>query len=622
MLRNPFFLLAIGLPTTFASAQALTDPSATTIVNKYGQEVTVVAASSFRITPPLREWSEAITEEAEQMKRESHDGNRPLPPMKPLAEQDPPTMDAALQLVPATHRLRTPLVSFNGQNGSGYPPDPTGAAGPDHYVQAVNTAFRVYTKTGTGVGAAHNLSSLWAGSADEGDPIVLYDRHADRWFISQFNSGSPNHMLLALSQTGDPTGAYYTWSFNFTSFPDYPKFSVWWDGYYMTSNSSKTAIVFEREAMLTGSANARMVALSAPNALNDGFRSVLPADADGEIPPAGTPCYFFNLEDNGWNGVTTDRIKVYEMTTDWNTLANTNVVLSRTLTTTAFDGAFPANWDDIAQPGTTQKLDAIAGVFNFRAQYMRWGGYNTVVLCNVVDVNGSDHAGIRWYELRDADDGQWNIYQQGTWSPDAAHRWIGSIAMDAQGNIGLAYSHSDPANSGYPGLRYTGRYANDPLGQMTVAEQVGVNGTASQSGFNRYGDYAHLSLDPNGTTFWFTGEYIGSGGNARTRIFSFDLAADVSVQENDPLYATAAMHVVDAGGILEVSVDGLSSDDPLGFDVIGLNGGTVRHQDAEPRNKRWSTRVDVRDLAAGPYFVRVANGRFQKAQRIVIPGKR
>lgn len=621
MLRAHCTFLSFTLIHGLATAQNGTDVPLRTVVNKYGQEVTMVTASEFKITPPMREWARVIEEENDAMKKESHDGNRPLPPMKPLAEQDPPTVDAALQTVPATRMMRSPLVSFNGQNGSGYPPDPTGSAGPTNYVQAVNTSFRVYTKTGTGVGTAHNLSSLWTGSADEGDPIVLYDRHADRWFISQFNSG-PNRMLIAVSQTGDPTGSYYTWSFNFTQFPDYPKLSVWWDGYYMTSNSSKTAIVFEREAMLAGNANARMIALSAPSASNDGFRSVLPADADGEIPPAGTPCYFFNMEDNSWAGVTADRIKVYEMSTDWTNTANTAVVLTRTLNTTAFDGSFPGNWDDIAQPGTSQKLDAIAGVFNFRAQYMRWGGYNTVVLCNVVDVNGSDHAGIRWYELRDADDGVWNIHQQGTWSPDAAHRWIGSIAMDNEGNIGLAYSFSDPANNGYPGLRYTGRYANDPLGQMTVAEQVGMNGTASQAGINRYGDYAHLSLDPNGTTFWYTGEYIGSGGNTRTRIFSFDLASDVSVQEHDPLYATATLQVIDQDGVLAVDLKGLSSDDRLSFDVIGLNGATVRHQDAQPRDRKWNARIDVRDLAAGPYFVRVANGRFQKAQRIILPGKR
>ncbi len=620
MSRATLFLLFSALAVASVQAQS-GDPVPEVFHNSLGQEVTVVTASGFQVTPPLYDWP-AVKDEDDHESKEAHDGNRPVHPRKPSAEIDPPTIDPALQTVPAERRMRAPLVSFNGQNGSGYPPDPTGAAGPDRYLQAVNTAFRVYTKTGSSVGTAHNLSSLWTGSADEGDPIVLYDRHADRWLISQFNSGSPNKMLLALSQTSDPAGAYYTWSFNFSQFPDYPKLSVWWDGYYFTSNSNKTAVVFEREAMLNGVANARMVALSAPNVLTDGFTSVLPADADGEIPPAGTPCYFFNMEDNGWNGVAADRIKVYEMTTDWNTLANTSVVLTRTLATTAFDSSFPASWNDIAQPGTTQKLDAIAGVFNFRAQYMRWGGYNTVVLCNVVDVNGSDHAGIRWYELRDADDGVWNIYQQGTWSPDAAHRWLGSIAMDNQGNIGLAYSFSDPANNGYPGLRYTGRYATDPFGQMTVAEQVAINGAGSQTGFNRYGDYAQMSLDPNGTTFWYTGEYLAAGGNTRTRIFSFDLTSNVSVQDQDPLYATAVMKVTQQDGSLNVSIDGLSSDERLSFDVVALNGATLRHQDAQPRDKRWSVQVDVKDLAAGPYFVRLANGRFQKAERIILTGKR
>ncbi len=176
-------------------------------------------------------------------------------------------------------------------------PDPTGAAGPDRYVQAVNTAFRVYQKTGTPDGISSSLSSLWSGSDNLGDPIVMYDRHADRWFISQFNSG-PNRMLLAVSETPDPRGAYFTYEYTFSQFPDYPKFSIWWDGYYMTSNSNKTAVVFERSRMLTGDPTARMIALSAPSVINSGFTSVLPADADGDLPPTGTPCYFFNIEDN------------------------------------------------------------------------------------------------------------------------------------------------------------------------------------------------------------------------------------------------------------------------------------------------------------------------------------
>ena len=79
-----------------------------------------------------------------------------------------------------------------------------------------------------------------------------------------------------------------------SSFPDYPKYSTWWDGYYMSSNSSNTAVVFERDKMLAGDPTAQMVALSLPSVQHGGFRCPLPSDADGPLPPNGTPCYFFH----------------------------------------------------------------------------------------------------------------------------------------------------------------------------------------------------------------------------------------------------------------------------------------------------------------------------------------
>jgi hypothetical protein len=259
-------------------------------------------------------------------------------------------------------------------------------------------------------------------------------------------------------------------------------------------------------------------------------------------------------------------------------------------------------------------------VFNYRAQYMRFADHGSVLLSHVTDVGGQ-HAGVRWYELRDANDGNWSIYQQGTWAPDEAQRWLGSIAMDAQGNIGLAYSYSDPDNDGYPGLRYTGRYANDPLGLMTVSEQVAIAGSSSQTGFNRYGDYSHMSLDPDGTTFWYTGEYMGTGGSQRTRIFSFSLAGEVGVQNIDPYYANVNLRVNNNNGMLNVVIDGLYTNEELTYDVMGLDGRTLIHQDAQPVANAWSTQSDIRALAPAVYFVRLGNSHFQKVARLVIAEK-
>lgn len=582
--------------------------------NELGQTVTVSGPSGFLKTPPLREWPGVIDVAMEERElRREMDEHRALPEILNPAALD--EQDGALQTAPATRMLRAPLVSFNGQNGSGVPPDPTGSVGPDRYVQAVNTAFRVYQKTGTPDGIPQSLSSLWSGSSNLGDPIVMYDRHADRWFISQFNDG-PNRMLLAVSETSDPTGAYYTYEYTFSQFPDYPKFSVWWDGYYMTSNSNKTAVVFERSRMLTGDPTARMISLSAPSVINSGFTSVLPADADGDLPPNGTPCYFFNLEDNSW-GAPADRIKIYQMNTNWTNTSSTTVTLSQTLNTAAFDPWLGTGWDNISQPNTPQKLDAGLGIFYYRAQHTRWADHSSVMLCHGVDV-GSNHCAIRWYELRDANDGNFSIYQQGTWNPDAADRFYGSVAMDDNGNIGLAYSCANDADGTYAGLRYTGRLANDPLGQMTFSEQTIISGTGAQTFTNRFGDYAHMSLDPDGQRLWFTGEYLGTGGNTRTRICSFNLNLEVGVDEPTATATSAHLDVLSNGSEWTVQATWPGASRPMNLDVIGLDGRIVLTRSVAFAGDQSSTTIDAGGLSSGVYFVRVSDGVAQQVQRIVL----
>ncbi len=605
---------ALSALLTASALPLLAQQAPLSVTNRLGQEVTTVLPSAFVHTRPMRDWP--VIGDRELDLDEQHEVRNE---MGRHAVVDPNALpvngDPVRQMVPPRHPARAPIANWGGQAGSGYPPDPTGAAGPDHYVQAVNTAYRVYSKTGSTMGGPYSLSTLWPGSTNEGDPIVLYDRHADRWFITQFQS-QPNKILVAVSDSPDPLGSYYTYSYTFTQFPDYPKYSVWWDGYYMTSNSSKTAVVFDRTKMLAGDATAAMVALSAPSATNNGFRSVLPADADGDLPPAGTPCYFFNLEDDAW-GIAQDRIKVYEMSVDWTNTANTTVTQSATLATAPFDTNFGNNYNNITQPGTTQKLDAIPEVFTFRAQHTRWVGYNSIVLCHVVDVNGANQAGIRWYELRDANDGNWVIHQQGTWAPDNGSRWIGSIAMDAFGNIGLGYCHTDAGQNLFPGLRYTGRYASDPLGEMTLPETEAQAGGDFQTGINRYGDYSHMSLDPNGSTFWFTGEYLSTSGQPRTRIFSFDLQASVGLDEA----ATAVQPALTArldGRALDLALTGVPHDGPLQFDLIAMDGRTVHSERISVAGGRWSARVDVSDLAPAVYFARVGDAGYQRVQRFVI----
>ncbi len=493
-----------------------------------------IVASQFGITRPISEIFRENPVDEDRKYHEKVSGDRKMRPPQQFpnkAEDDPRYgNDQGIMQKGNGHVEGNGMkVNWQGQTASGFRPyDPSGAAGPNHYIQMINsTTFKVYDKITGIVLLTGLLGNLWSpATANAGDPIVMYDKAADRWFLAQFGSGN-NNIYIAVSATGDPLGSYYTYTFVSPQFPDYLKFSVWTDGYYMTSNQAQKVFAFERTAMLAGVPTARSVYTSYSPPQGGGFFVPLPGDAaDGVLPPAGTPCPIFSYSDNGWGGTNIDAVQIYQMAVNWvPTTPTGTITLAAAVPTAAFDASYNASWNDVSQPGTTQKLDGIGGIVMYRAQWKTWASHNSVVLNWAVRISASQRS-IMWCELRqDKTTNVWSIYQQGIYTPDAATRWMGSMAMDNNGGIGIAYLKAD-ATSIYPGLYYTGRRECDPLGTLPVAEVEVVAGTGFQTGTNRVGDYAHTCLDPDGVTFWSTGEYMGGtsgGAAARTRIFSFSL---------------------------------------------------------------------------------------------------
>ncbi len=448
--------------------------------------------------------------------------------------QDPVLQGSVRDNIPEPMAL---IQNFDGvSNTYGvYPPDTQGDVGPNHYVQVVNLGFQIWNKTGTSLYGPANLNTIWTGipspwnGTNNGDPIVLYDQAANRWMIAQFSLPNTTQyaMLIAVSQTSDPTGAWYRYVFQFgNKMPDYPKFGVWSDGYYMAVNQFISgsswggvgACAFERSKMLTGDPSASMIYFDLGASSDPG--SMLPSDWDGATAPvANEPNYFTYFND--WSSAT-DYLKVWQFHSDWTTPANSTFTEVSSLATAPFDSEVCSNGNCIPQSGSGVLLEALTDRLMYRLQYRNFGDHRSMVTNHTVDANGSGRAGIRWYELRNTGSG-WSIYQQGTYSPDATHRWMGSAAMNANGDIALGYSASDAAI--YPSIRYTGRLAGDPLGQMTFAEQTIINGGGYQSGSAaRWGDYSMMSVDPvDDGTFWYTTEYIQTSGSTswRTRIASF-----------------------------------------------------------------------------------------------------
>jgi hypothetical protein len=421
----------------------------------------------------------------------------------------------------------SPGLDFDGIGADGVaPPDTNGAVGATQFAQVVNVEYAVYDKTSgallLGPTLIHNIWSGFIGTCANGDgsdPVVLYDKAAQRWVVGQMNVTLTAY-CMAVSTSSDATGSYFRYEFSFgsnTNTPDYPKLAVWPDAYYWTANtfSGPTTFVganpcaFDRATMLNGGP-ANMICMQQ----NSSVDSLLPADLDGATPPpAGEPNFYLQLAAPG-------NLNLFKFHVDFTTPSNSTFTGPTAIPVASFSEAC-AGGTCIPQPRTTQQLDSLGDRLMFRLAYRNFGDHESLVVNHSVMAGSS--VGVRWYEIR-SPNATPTVFQQGTFSPDSQYRWMGSIAMDQSSDIAVGYSASSDTNS--PAVRYTGRVPSDPAGTMESENSI-IEGTGSQTiggSGSRWGDYSSMSVDPaDDCTFWYTNEYLTTDGtfNWMTRIGSF-----------------------------------------------------------------------------------------------------
>lgn len=446
----------------------------------------------------------------------------PLPPGLSTLAEDPVRQQT---MVPFTPVVGTSFEGLGtGQYGftvNSAPPDTNGAVGATQYVQWVNESFAVFNKTtGALVAGPTAGNTLWSGfgggcqTNNDGDPVVLYDKRAQRWVFSQFSvSTTPFLQCIAVSTTSDATGTFNRYSFQYSNFDDYPKMGVWSDGYYETFNmfNGNTFVgadvcAYNRTAMLAGQ-SASQICFQQGSSVG----GLLPSDLDGTTPPAaGSPNYVVNFG--------TNRLNLYKFHVDFATPANSTFTGPAVITVAAFT-PLCSGGTCVVQPSTTQRLDSLADRLMYRLAYRNFGTHESLVVNHSVAVTGG--GGVRWYEIQNPS-GTPVLAQQGTFAPDASYRWMGSIATDQSGDMAVGYSVS--SSSTRPSVRYTGRVPTDPAGTMEAEVNV-VTGAGSQTGgLSRWGDYSAMTVDPvDDCTFWFTTEYMKATGsfNWNTRIANF-----------------------------------------------------------------------------------------------------
>lgn len=508
-----------------------------------------------------------------------------------IQSDSPDEISKILRDTQTSGSLTAPLVNVVGLTTRSDPPDPVGDVGRNHYVQMLNaTWYQVFSKQGQALTPPRRLGDLWSGLPDtpgnracyqnHGDPIVVYDHLANRWWMSQFaQSGvwsknelkAPFYLCVALSGSSNPvSGRWILYAFEMPQLPDYPKIGVWPDGYYMSSafGNRLNATVFDRARMLTASPTAYVqFSLSSLGATGVRDTRMLPGDLDGRPPTPGTPNYFVRTVDDRQDpDYPVDRIDIYALHADFlnglfsfdkvNELTASEGLVPFDIMNCNRNESKPPNMRDcIPQPDTVGTLDALSNRPMMPLKFRRLANGRKFLLfnqtINVQDslrladgsVPGKEVAGIRWYQLEQADTGFWQIATQGTYTPQAAvvnsetaftHRWMGSMAMDKAGNMALAYNlvNSDErvGRRIFPGIAYTGRHLADRPDRMTMPEQWIIRGTRIEwpkAGMpilgQRWGDYSSLNVDPvDNCTFWYT-QHLASGHQVykKTRIASF-----------------------------------------------------------------------------------------------------
>lgn len=573
-------------------------------------------------------------------------------PRKPVDGKD--SFDGALQREPLKPDVTPPpLLTFDGiavadEASAVAPPDTNGDVGPNDYVETVNFFIRIYDKNGVPRGPGFKQSSLFAsggGSAfgathDGGNPIVLYDRMADRWLISELGYTSifapPYHELIAVSKTGDPTGAYYLYDFILpgNEFPSSPKFGVWPDGYYMSTNQflngssfdGSGAFAFDRKKMLMGDSTASGIYFSLTLASHpEGIFGMLPCDHDGILSPAvGTPNIFAYFTDDDFADPH-DGLRLFDFHADFIVPANSTFIeraestYQNPLPVAAFDAREPAGLTDIEQPSPGINLDSVSQRLMFRLQYYNRSGVESLVMNWTVNVSGVNpttsstyQAGIRYEELRRATpSGLFSVYDQATFAPGAGNgatgdnRWMGSAAVDNKGNLAVGYSISSTTR--IPSIFYAGRDFNITGGLEVETAMFTGTGVQLDTG-NRWGGYSSMSVDPvDDCTFWYASEYYSTNSqfNWRTRIGKFKFASCTPPPQGT---LTGVISACDTGAPLQFAQVDVSGGPSNGFSKLTDAAGNYSVNLAPGTYMVNVSNASQSCAPAGPFLVTVTDG--------------
>ncbi len=436
-----------------------------------------------------------------------------------------------VQLAESSPGLNAPtlLTSFDSLDindccggGANVPPDPSLAAGPNHLLAAVNVAFEIYDKSGNVLTGPVTFASFFASVPScngSFDPTVLYDEAEDRFTLGVDADGV--NFCIAVTQTGDPLGLWniYAIPANLSgAFHDYPHTGIGEDAIYVGANQFGGSLPSGFEGRVWALNKSKMYA---GMTLTTADRPTFSTGEDGSPQPLNLHGFLQGTwPSTGSHYFLTDPYDgVSAQIWEWpNALSGGAPVKVATIDLQAATGVSSGYPVDVNQAGNGGSITA--NDWRMRGfEYRNGHGWTTdSISCN--PGSGSVNC-VRWSEF-DLTTSPPTLVQAGVYSSDGDHRVFPDLAANMCNDMAVGYTKSN--GSIFPAVWVTGRENFDPTGalQAEIELKAGeITYTAFDAQPRRWGDYTEMTIDPDGLTFWYLGEYSKNTGNSSGRWGNF-----------------------------------------------------------------------------------------------------
>ena len=426
------------------------------------------------------------------------------------------------------------------------PPDPDIAVGYDHVIVVVNVSFAIYDKSGNELLPPTPFSTFFAGvdpACDPGgpfDPDVVFDESTGQFILGVDGNGTD--YCIAMTTEGDPMGAWNRFAFPADingEFFDFPHMGVGVDAVYVGSNqfgltgfAGGRVFAVNKDDLMSGDP-LQVVQRLVPNFNSTPQPAQLHGVSNGTYPTEGPDFimteFFDGINHSVWA---------------WNDPfgADEFVLLGDVDLATASGVPCPGG-SCFPVPVEQAGSDVLLAGNDWRGQETK---YRNGMLWTTQNVSCDPGTGVvncvRWAQIDPAavtpgssTDGVLNAAVFS--AEDGNSRWFPSIGVDACDNMAIGYSISGPDI--FPSVAVNGRKHNDRYGEVRN-EKVVVYGNESYRSFqnpaapNRWGDYSGMAVDPEGSRFWYVGEYAGETDNVfanwRTYVAELNLGCDADDQ--------------------------------------------------------------------------------------------